>query len=401
MPNSRPSASRDELVDLALTNAQKHALILADTAGRIVAWEMAARDLFGYTAEEIQGEPLSRLFTPEDLAQGLSEYEMRIAVENVKAEDDRWHVRKDGTRIWVSGILTALRDAAGRHVGFCKIMRDRTDVKAHVENLENRIETLTNSAENRERLLTLLTHDLGNTLYLLGLSLAVVRSGPIDDGLNQMLATCEYQLGVGQRLLDDLREVWRVRSGNILLRKTEVNLNDLVSKTVDSCQSMASERRQRLEALLPRGTIHVQADPVRLHQVLVNLVNNACKYTPEEGRIWVKLTTEGEDATIKVEDNGVGIGPDMLPRLFQMFTQEEQSRALSRGGLGVGLWLVKNLIELHDGSVAVRSDGRGRGSEFTVRLRSKNPVHGLDARAEHSTQPESDADAAGATPSED
>ena len=119
---------------------------------------------------------------------------------------------------------------------------------------------------------------------------------------------------------------------------------------------------------MPAGPLPVRADPVRLRQVLGNLLANAIKYTPEGGRVWVKATGEGAEAVVRVEDTGVGIGPDMLPRIFELFTQYEAAAGRSAGGLGIGLALVKELVELHGGLVQVRSDGRGKGSEFTVRL---------------------------------
>jgi two-component system CheB/CheR fusion protein len=119
---------------------------------------------------------------------------------------------------------------------------------------------------------------------------------------------------------------------------------------------------------MPPGPIHIDADPARLEQVFVNLINNAAKFTPEAGRIWIKITTEGEQGVVHIEDTGIGIPHEMLPRIFELFTQVESARTQSQGGLGIGLSLVKTLVALHGGSVQVRSDGPGKGSEFSVRL---------------------------------
>jgi two-component system CheB/CheR fusion protein len=142
---------------------------------------------------------------------------------------------------------------------------------------------------------------------------------------------------------------------------------------VDDVRELIRQRRHEVEVVAPEGAVTVEGDRDRLHQVVVNLLVNAAKYTPEGGNIWVKVTTEGEEAVLKVGDNGVGIPTEMLPRIFDLFTQVESTRGASRGGLGIGLALVKNLVALHGGSVQVRSDGVGKGSEFAVRLPLRQP----------------------------
>jgi signal transduction histidine kinase len=145
-------------------------------------------------------------------------------------------------------------------------------------------------------------------------------------------------------------------------------LQKVVEAAVDATRAMLDERRHELQVLAPETPVPVRCDFLRLEQVFVNLLSNAAKYTPPGGKIWVTLGPEGDEAVARVEDNGVGIPHDMLPRIFDLFTQVESSRPLSRGGLGIGLALVKNLVALQGGSVQVRSDGVGKGSQFVVRL---------------------------------
>jgi signal transduction histidine kinase len=171
-----------------------------------------------------------------------------------------------------------------------------------------------------------------------------------------------------RRLVDDLLDVTRIGAGKIELRREPLVLQDVVHRAVESARPIVGERRQRLEVVVPPSPMVVEGDSARLEQVFVNLLNNAAKYTPEGGNVWVKGTTEGDEAVIHVEDTGVGIPREMLPHIFDLFTQVDASRAYSQGGLGIGLSVVKSLVALHGGSVQVRSEGPGKGSEFTVRL---------------------------------
>jgi signal transduction histidine kinase len=175
-----------------------------------------------------------------------------------------------------------------------------------------------------------------------------------------------------QRLVDDMLDLSRVGAGKIELQRRVVSLNEILRSAVESTRSAVAAQRHTLDLLLPDGDVFVEGDPDRLHQVFVNLINNAVKYTPAGGRIWVKGTAEPGEAVARVEDSGVGIPHEMLPRIFDLFTQTESTRGMSQGGLGIGLALVKNLVSLHGGSVQAKSDGPGKGSEFTVRLPLKS-----------------------------
>jgi CheY-like chemotaxis protein len=170
------------------------------------------------------------------------------------------------------------------------------------------------------------------------------------------------------RLVDDLLEVSRITRGKIELRKETVNLSELVKGAVDMLEAMVDSGHQELVVTLPAEPVLIEGDPVRLSQIINNLLNNALKYTEDTGRIWLTVTRDDHEAVFSVRDTGVGIPPQMLPRVFELFTQVDRTLGRSQGGLGIGLALVKSLVEMHGGSVEARSEGIGKGSEFLVRL---------------------------------
>lgn len=345
-----------------------HALLLLDADGRITAWLAGAENVFGYRAEEIVGRSVSELFTPEDRAQGLDAHELEVARRDGHAADDRWHLRKDGTRIWVIGVLVPLREA-GHLVGFAKILRDRTEMKQQLVELRNRIATLEKADERKNLFLGTLAHELRNPLAPLTNAAQLVRLAAADrEELLYPAQVIERQLDLLRRLVDDLLDVTRVGTGKVQLKKERLALNDVLTRVADQYRPEAERRRQQFDLLLPAGRIEVDGDADRLHQVFVNLLTNAIKYTPDGGHIWLQATAEGSQAVVAVRDTGVGIAPEALPRIFELFTQEEASRPRSEGGLGLGLPLVKSLVALHGGSVQVQSEGRGKGSMFAVRL---------------------------------
>ena len=355
---------------LAADAAADHAFVLLDTEGRVTWWSHGAERIFGYAPSEIVGRASDILFTPEDIEDGIPGYERRVSMSDGPAEDDRWMRRKDGSRFWASGILVRIRDEAGTHIGFGKILRNRTDLKEQLEALRNQAREFEADARLKNAFLGTLSHELRNPLAPITSALAIVR-GRLPDPPQDVayaIKVIERQTHLLQRLVEDLMDLTRAGTGKIELRREPLDLVQLVRECVDDVADKTRQRRHQVEVLATDARVMVLGDRDRLQQVMVNLLVNAAKYTPEGGRIWVKASTEGEDALVKVGDNGVGIPTDMLPRIFDLFTQVESSRALAQGGLGIGLALVKNIVSLHGGSVQVRSDGTGKGSEFAVRL---------------------------------
>jgi signal transduction histidine kinase/CheY-like chemotaxis protein len=221
----------------------------------------------------------------------------------------------------------------------------------------------------KDEFLALLAHELRNPLAPIVTAAALLRRAHRSPALvEQSVGIIERQAGNLARLLEDLLDVSRITRGRIDLRWETVSLGEAVGRAVEVVRSLVDERRQTLTLDLPVTPLLVRADPTRLEQVVVNLLNNAVKYTPPGGTIAVAAFAEAGHAVLRVRDSGIGIAPEMLPRIFDLFAQGDQTLAHSSGGLGVGLTLVRRLVDLHGGRVGVRSEGPGRGSEFTVHL---------------------------------
>ena len=359
----------EQLLLLLAGQSREHAILFITPDARVSWWSAGAAHVFGYSAEEIVGEPFERLFTSEDRERGIPRQEREIALRGDAAEDDRWQLRADGSRFWASGLLMAVRDEGGRHLGFGKILRDRTDVKEQIETLRNRTAELEATAQRKDVFIATLSHELRNPLAPLANAVQIIRlSAQMGGEIEHAVKVIERQVSVLQRLVDDTLDLSRVGAGKVELRRERLSLGRLLRDSVESCRAAIDKRGHTVDLVLPDAEIGIEGDPERLHQVFVNLVTNAAKYTPPGGRIWVKGTIEGEEAVAHVEDTGAGIPQDMLPGIFELFTQVGTTRRQAEGGLGIGLALVKNLVTLHGGSVQVKSAGPSKGSQFTVRL---------------------------------
>jgi PAS domain S-box-containing protein len=355
------------LLDRTLKQVDTHALMLLDPQGIIVGWLAGSEQLFGYRADEIVGQSVDRLFTPADLQNAMSRWERHTAASAGMSEDDRWQVRKDGAWIWVSGTLTALHDDNRQLIGFVKITRNRTDQKAQLEALEARLDTCKQADQQKNNFISTLAHELRNPLAAMGTATAILDR--LSDPAEQTFAAgvVRRQVDFMNRMIDDLLEVTRSAAGKIQLRRQSVVLQEVIGRVVEVCRRLIDERTHTLQQLLPDVPITLDADPVRLEQVFINLLENAAKYTRTGGTIRIKASTEGDEAVVRVQDTGIGIAPEVMPHIFDLFTQADFP-GRTQGGLGIGLSLVRDIVAQHGGSVQANSDGLGKGSEFTVRL---------------------------------
>jgi PAS domain S-box-containing protein len=368
MDNSIRNPTLLKLFDLFLQRAEDHALICIDPQEKIIGWLGAAQEILGYAPEEAIGQPAALIFTPEDRDRHFHEYELALARRNSRSEDDRWHLRKDGTRIWVTGSVVAIKDGAGQVLGYVKVIRDKTDLRAQIDLLEKNLDAARKSQERTHLFLSTLGHELRNPLAPIDTAAHIVGRLSTGPAISRAVEVIERQVGVLAKLADDLMEVARAGAGKIKLELVAADLRKVLQQATESMQGQARDKGVHLECVLPEAPLLVDLDGERFQRVVLNLLGNAIKYTPAGGSVWVKATEEGDEVAFRVEDTGVGIAPEVLPRIFDLFTQENRSADLVPGGLGIGLTIVKDLVELHGGSVQARSAGAGKGSEFTVRL---------------------------------
>jgi signal transduction histidine kinase/ActR/RegA family two-component response regulator len=250
------------------------------------------------------------------------------------------------------------------------------------EALRRANEELEAAAREKDGFLAMLAHELRNPLAGISNAARVIRlRAARGEDLERPLAMLDRQIRNGARLLDDLLDVSRLTRGLVDIRREPVRLDAVVASAVESQRALLDAAGHQLALELPDAPVVVSGDPTRLEQVVANLVHNAAKYTPERGHVRVTLAREGDDAVVTVADDGAGIAPELLPRIFELFVQGETGLARSRGGLGLGLTLVKRLVELHGGTVTARSDGPRRGATFTVRLRAEVAEEGARAAA--------------------
>lgn len=349
------------------------AVIVLDADGIVHAWSRACEILLGWPAGQAFGQSISMIFTPEDRAQKIDLYELDVARTKGHAEDDRWHLRKDGSRVWVTGTLTGVKTEDDRLIGFVKVMRDRTDLRTKIEHLERERDAVNGRLQRTQLFLHTLGHELRNPLAPLTMAAHLLGTREAGALENNAIKVVNRQIAVLKGLADDLMDLARAHHAGFELDVERVHVQQLLADALGDLQPGAAAKGIRLLAVLQEGPIHVQADRRRLTQVVLNLLGNALKYTPPGGTVFLKAGEEVNEVVVRVEDTGIGIGADMLPRIFEFFTQDGGARRMAPGGLGVGLGLVRQIVEQHGGTVAARSAGPGLGSEFTMRLPLRRP----------------------------
>ncbi|WP_439623146.1 PAS domain S-box protein [Gemmata sp.] len=482
----------EERFRLIVESAKDFAIFTTDPTGLVTGWNAGATNLLGYDEAEVVGRPADIVYTPEDRAAGVPDRELAITRAEGRAENERWHVRKDGSRFWASGLTQPLRDGGHAH-GFVKILRDVTDRREleakreatqhtlttlvercpfgiYIVDADFRIAGMNTGSQNgafasvrpvigrpfdeairivwpedvaadivrhfrhtldtgepyhsrdfvkpradsgrvegyewelhrlalpdgrdgvvcyyydstrlrraeqelkeadqkKDEFLATLAHELRNPLAPIRNGLQVIKLAGHDAGaVERSRAMMERQVGQMCHLIDDLMDLARISQGKIVLQRARLRLADAVQDAADTARPLIEERGHELVVDVPPDPLDVDADRTRLCQVFANLLTNAAKYTEKGGRIRLAVERHGGDAAVSVEDNGMGIPADMLPRVFEMFTQVDRSLERSQGGLGIGLNIVKRLVEMHGGGIAAESDGPGTGSRFVVRL---------------------------------
>jgi PAS domain S-box-containing protein len=362
----------EERFRMLVEGVRDYAIFMLDPQGRVVSWNAGAQRIKGYQPEEIIGQHFSVFYPPEALERGWPEYELSVARKDGRFEDEGWRVRKDKSLFWANVVITPLHGDDGVLRGYSKVTRDMTERK-HVEALEE-------GRRQMSEFLAMLGHELRNPLAPIRNAVHVMARKKLDPTASEWCRdVIDRQVSQLARLVDDLLDVTRITSGKIIVHKAPIDLNAAVERAIESTRPMIDARRHTLRVALADEPVIVEGDMVRLSQAILNLLNNAAKYTPEGGVISCTVKRESRNALVSVRDNGVGIPRDLLPKIFELFVQGDRSLDRSEGGLGVGLTLVDRLVRLHGGTVHAESGGPGMGSEFIVRL----PLAAHTAAGEH------------------
>jgi PAS domain S-box-containing protein len=369
----------------AIVDSSDDAIVSKTVKGDIVTWNAAATRMFGYAPEEVIGRSITIIIPKDRLneeAQTLALIRRGEAIDHFRTV----RLRKDQTPIWISLTVSPIRNAAGDIIGASKIARDiSAQVEAEAERslLLRQAQASRKEAESANRMkdefLAMLGHELRNPLGAISNAAHVLeRLGQPGDATAGARGIIGRQTAHLARLMDDLLDIGRVMSGKIVLDEKPVDLCEVASSAVATLRE--GGKLERHVVTFDGEPAWVVGDATRLEQILVNLVTNALKNTPAGGAIEVHVTREDRTAVLRVADDGVGIGPDLLPRVFDLFVQGQPPLDRLQGGLGIGLALVKRLTELHGGSAEVYSDGPGTGTAVTVRLPLTTPGMGTEER---------------------
>jgi PAS domain S-box-containing protein len=366
---------------LLVENITDYAIFMLDTDGRVASWNTGAQHMLGYSAEEILGQPSALLFASEQQSGALLDHEMHEAQAHGRATSTGWRVRKDGERLFVEGVLTAVRDERGHLLGYSKLMKDVTEkrrIEAEREQLLQSERAARGEAERQSRMkdefLATLSHELRTPLNaILGWAQVLRVKNPTPE-VAEGLRVIERNARAQAQIIEDLLDMSSIISGKVRLAMQKIDLASVVDTSIKAVRPTAEAKGITLEANLGRANGAVAGDPNRLQQVFWNLLTNAVKFTPKEGRVSVTLERVSSHFEINVSDTGEGIDPKFLPHVFERFRQADASASRRHGGLGLGLSIVKQLVELHGGNIHATSGGNGRGSTFTVAL----PVPAVD-----------------------
>ncbi|HYO26057.1 MAG TPA: ATP-binding protein [Lacipirellulaceae bacterium] len=357
-----------ERFDLLAMDAKEYAVFLVGLDGKILCWNVGAERIFGYPSNEIIGQHFSRFFTPEDTFTGQPEHEFQTALAEGRAVSNVWQVRKDGARFWCQGIVTPLLDENKQVRSFARVTHDLTESEA-VQAQRKRADGLAEANRSKEEFMALLSHELRSPLSPIVNALNILRQMRTNDPIIEQAGDIiDRQVNVMVRLVDDLLDISRITKGKLRLVKEQVDLRTIVNHAAETARPLMDARKQDFSVSLPMEPIWVEADSMRMGQVVVNLLNNAAKYTDSGGLISMTIGREGDEAIIRVRDNGIGITPELLPHIFELFTQVDGSLGRSYGGLGIGLALASSLVTMHGGRLQASSSGLGTGCVFAIKL---------------------------------
>lgn len=372
----------------AIVNSSEDAIIGKTLDGIVTSWNGAAEAVFGWTREEMVGQSILRLI-PTDLQHEESMILAKLRAGERVERYETHRLTKAGDLLDISLTVSPVRDARGNVIGAAKIAHDITGRRRAERRLKEREVELERVAKEREQILqaerrartdaerlshikdeflATLSHELRTPLNAIQGWTAILMTTPRSESDTRALQTIDRNARAQGRIINDLLDMNRIVSGKIQLEVQTLNLHEMLAAAVSTVRQSATAKKIRIDTVLDPGVGQVRGDPNRLQQVLWNLLSNAVKFTPTDGRVSVVLKRVDSSVEISVEDTGIGIRADLLPFVFDRFRQGDSSTTRRYGGLGLGLSIVKSLVELHGGSVRVRSAGEDQGSTFVVAL---------------------------------
>jgi PAS domain S-box-containing protein len=378
-----------EIFQLLVSSVRDYAIFMLDPNGNIATWNKGAERIKGYKPEEIIGSHFSRFYTEEDKANHKPERELEIARREGSVEDEGWRVRKDGTRFWANVVITAVFDRTGELRGFAKVTRDISDRKEAEETrralLEQREARLLAEEERRraedsyrvaqesnrakDDFLMTLSHELRTPMTaILGWSRMLPSMSPNDPMFHEAVLSIATGAQLQARLIDDILDVSRIVSGKLRLAPETIEVARVIMNSAEAVNATAQAKQITVTMSLPPTLGMIVADPTRIQQVIWNLLTNAVKFTPRGGKVEISARRTASQVQVSVTDSGEGIDPQFLPHIFEPFRQAESPQTRVHGGLGLGLSIVRYIAEAHGGTVSASSEGRGKGSTFTVML---------------------------------
>jgi PAS domain S-box-containing protein len=367
----------EQVFRLLVESVREYAIFLIDTGGVVATWNKGAERLKGYRADEIIGQHFSTFYPPH-VPRYVIDDELVVAVREGVFKDEGWRLRKDGTQFWADVTITPVYDDNGALLAFAKVTRDLTDRRRTEDDRAARL-----AAERADRVkdefLATLSHELRTPLNAILGWAHIIRQGADAETVTRGIETISRNASVQNQLIGDILDVQRLSTGKLRLDLRELDPIKPIEAAIETLRPAAEAKEIRVTALLDAQAGLILGDPDRLQQVVWNLLSNAIKFTPQGGRIAVRLMSTHSQVEISVEDNGPGIDPEFVPHIFERFRQRDSSATRRHGGLGLGLSIVRSLVELHGGSVSAANRTEG-GAVFSVRLPPVNAMRTQDAR---------------------
>jgi PAS domain S-box-containing protein len=358
----------EERFRLLVSEVADYAILMLDPEGRVASWNAGAERIKGYKADEIIGQHFSRFYPAEDVEAGKPAYELKVASECGRFEDEGWRIRKNGSRFWANVVITALRDGTRRLRGFAKITRDITEHKRTQELMMRAKEEAERASKFKDQFLSTMSHELRTPLNaVLGFSdlLADERYGPLNDRQRRYIDHIHTGGKHLLKLITDILDLSKIEAGRMELTREDVAVASAFTEVISALYPLAEKKSQ---ALLQRvePNLHVHADAMRFKQVLTNLIGNAVKFTPEGGRVELMARQVHNQVKIEVRDNGPGIPPEQQQRIFEAFVRLTETGSTTEG-TGLGLAITARLVELHGTTLGIESQP-GEGASFYFSL---------------------------------